>query len=204
MGFNPSFMSANRQGARGREKVAGQDTGRHPAENMAWDDAAEFCRQLSALSEEVAAGRVYRLAHRSRVGIRLPCGNDHKILLGRSRQQGENRRVCLGHGKLRRQDAPGWREKAQLLGFIRYDRQRRRVVCRLVRSADLCNLAAPRSNGPPIRHGTCSMRGRGYWVGQNVNESSSTPWIRGRHLPSQHQPYWGFRGPATYCARRRP
>jgi formylglycine-generating enzyme required for sulfatase activity len=33
----------------------------HPMENMAWTEADEFCRKLSALQEEARAGRKYRL-----------------------------------------------------------------------------------------------------------------------------------------------
>lgn len=58
MGFNPSVHAAT--GNR-RKVMAGIDTRRHPVENLAWDDAAEFCRQLSSLEAEVAAGRTYRL-----------------------------------------------------------------------------------------------------------------------------------------------
>jgi formylglycine-generating enzyme required for sulfatase activity/serine/threonine protein kinase len=58
MGTNPSEFSAT---GKGKDKVAGQDTKRFPVECVSWDDAVEFCRKLSALPEEKAAGRWYRL-----------------------------------------------------------------------------------------------------------------------------------------------
>jgi formylglycine-generating enzyme required for sulfatase activity len=52
MGKNPSQF----QDARSKESSA-----RHPVERVSWNDAVEFCRRLSELPAEKAAGRSYRL-----------------------------------------------------------------------------------------------------------------------------------------------
>jgi formylglycine-generating enzyme required for sulfatase activity len=58
MGTNPSHFSASGNGS---DEITGMDTSRFPVELVSWDDAAEYCRRLSALPAERAAGRVYRL-----------------------------------------------------------------------------------------------------------------------------------------------
>jgi formylglycine-generating enzyme required for sulfatase activity len=52
MGKNPSYF----QGA-----IVGNEKANLPVENVAWDDAVEFCKKLSELPVEKKAGRVYRL-----------------------------------------------------------------------------------------------------------------------------------------------
>ena len=58
IGSNPSYFSQTGVGAK---KVAGVSTDRFPIEQVSWDEATEYCKKLSAMPEEVKAGRTYRL-----------------------------------------------------------------------------------------------------------------------------------------------
>jgi len=53
MGANPSFYSAD---GGGKQRVAKKDTADYPVERVAWPDAVEFCKKLSAKE-----GKTYRL-----------------------------------------------------------------------------------------------------------------------------------------------
>jgi serine/threonine-protein kinase len=58
MGSNPSWFSAT---GKGKDMVAGQDTKRFPVDSATWNEALEFCRKLSEMPQEKAAGRTYLL-----------------------------------------------------------------------------------------------------------------------------------------------
>jgi formylglycine-generating enzyme required for sulfatase activity len=71
MGINPSWFSLRTLSSHlldlgslredFRKLLAGVDTGRLPVENVSWNEAAEFCRKLSARLDERRSGRVYHL-----------------------------------------------------------------------------------------------------------------------------------------------
>ncbi|MBW3539456.1 MAG: formylglycine-generating enzyme family protein [Planctomycetes bacterium] len=58
MRTNPSHFVASGSGA---SKIRGIATGNFPVETVSWTEAESFCRQLSGLPREAAAGRTYRL-----------------------------------------------------------------------------------------------------------------------------------------------
>jgi formylglycine-generating enzyme required for sulfatase activity len=57
-GDNPSWFSP---AGGGRDEVRGVDTSQYPVEFVTWDEAVDFCRRLTSLPVERAAGRSYRL-----------------------------------------------------------------------------------------------------------------------------------------------
>lgn len=58
MGENPSWHSST---GKGNSRVGPVDTANYPVEQVSWADASTFCSVLSALPDEIAAKRRYRL-----------------------------------------------------------------------------------------------------------------------------------------------
>ena len=85
MGTNPSEFSAT---GKSKDKVAGQDTKRFPVETVSWDDAVEFCRKLSEMPQERAAGRTVSAAVGSAVGVCVPRGEHGSVQFQFGRQSG--------------------------------------------------------------------------------------------------------------------
>ena len=59
--FKPPLGPQAEERAKIVKMMMGTDTRRHPVDTVNWDEALEFCRRLSALPAERAAGRTYRL-----------------------------------------------------------------------------------------------------------------------------------------------
>jgi formylglycine-generating enzyme required for sulfatase activity len=83
--FQPPLDAKQREWrAKDATRPVGEYTSRHPVETVSWDDSAEFCRRLSAMPAEQAAGRGYRLpteaeweyACRAGTTTRWNCGDD--------------------------------------------------------------------------------------------------------------------------------
>jgi formylglycine-generating enzyme required for sulfatase activity len=85
MGENPSYF----QGA----KVAGDSTN-HPVEMVSWEEAVKFCRRLSLLPEEKAAGRVYRLPTEAEWEYACRAGSKTAYSFGDADKQLDNYAWC--------------------------------------------------------------------------------------------------------------
>ena len=86
MGDNPSNFTEGEEYA---DRVSGTDTSRFPVDNISWEDAVEFCRELSSLPATVAKGIPF--ADGGGMGARVS-GRHHdaisfRITLERSRGQ---------------------------------------------------------------------------------------------------------------------
>ena len=122
MGTNPSEFSAT---GKGKDKVAGQDTKRFPVENVSWDDAVEFCRKLSEMPEEKAAGRTYRLPSEAQWEYACRAGSTGRYSFssgGKADSQGVRGERAFRLRMVRRQRgrhaARGGREAAERMGIV--------------------------------------------------------------------------------------
>ena len=87
--FHPPFPKGqSEERKQAAKKLVNTDTSRHPVETVTWENTVDFCRRLSALPAEQAAGRIYRLPteaqweHACRAGTtsRWWFGNDEAVL----------------------------------------------------------------------------------------------------------------------------
>jgi formylglycine-generating enzyme required for sulfatase activity len=77
MGSNPSKSQPG-----GEMEIEGADAAKLPVESVNWDEALEFCRKLSELPEEKAAGRVYTLPTDAQWEYACRAGTDTRFTTG--------------------------------------------------------------------------------------------------------------------------
>ncbi|MFM8264129.1 MAG: formylglycine-generating enzyme family protein, partial [Pirellula sp.] len=75
MGAKPSYFHG--------DEIKGSSSN-HPVEQVSWGDAVEFCKKLSDLPEEKAAGRVYRLPTEAQWGYACRAGSKSAYSFGES------------------------------------------------------------------------------------------------------------------------
>ncbi|MFM9065023.1 MAG: formylglycine-generating enzyme family protein, partial [Pirellula sp.] len=75
MGANPSYFQG--------EEIEGSSSN-HPVELVSWEDAVEFCKKLSDLPEEKAAGRVYHLPTEAQWEYACRAGSKSRYSFGES------------------------------------------------------------------------------------------------------------------------
>ena len=180
MGYNPSCF---------------KDSPDHPADQVSWKKAVEFCQRLSALPAEEKAGRVYRLPteaeweYACRAGTTTPF---HFGLTASSTQANFDGALPL-RGRGRRPQPPANEQSrlvpCQRLGPVRHARQPMGVVRRLVRQGLLQEKpeeVAPQ--GPPS--GTARVIRGGAWKNEGT-------WLRAAYRegygPGGHVNRQGFR-----------
>ena len=79
MGTNPSWFAAT---GGGRGEVVGVETDKLPVDMVTWHEADEFCRKLSELSAERAAGRTYRLPTEAEWEYACRAGTTTRFVVG--------------------------------------------------------------------------------------------------------------------------
>jgi formylglycine-generating enzyme required for sulfatase activity len=99
VGRNPSYFSRH---GNGKGRVAESSTAGFPVESVSWNHAVAFCRLLSDLPGEKAAGRVYRLPTEAEWEYACRAGSTTAWSFGESASELDDYAYFLNNAELRR------------------------------------------------------------------------------------------------------
>ena len=150
-----------------------------PVETVSWDEAVEFCRRLTGLPAETAAGRVYRLPTEAEWGYACRAGTTTQYSFGDDKTQ--LREYAWVAGYAGNSTHPIGEQKPNAWGL--YDMHGNVSEWCQDPSGAVTDPTGPTSGSPRVYRG-------GGWISGAGNCRS---WLRAINVPDARSDYLGFR-----------